>query len=92
MTHSRKGNGTEQRDESYLTDEVCRKTLDGEYSRAAALLSSPGLAPQTPETADELRGLLQPHAAPELAPPPKTRRWSRPFLTEGNQTRATHHT
>ena len=34
--------GTGERDEGYLADEVCRKTLAGEFSRAAALLESPG--------------------------------------------------
>ena len=40
--------------------------LAEEYSRAAALLASPGLAPQTAETADTLQELLRPRAAPPL--------------------------
>ena len=56
-----------QKDEGYLADEVCRKVLAEEYSRAAALLASPGLAPQTSETADSLQELLQPRVSPLLA-------------------------
>ncbi len=48
-----------------------RKALAEEYSRAAALLASPGLAPLTPETADQLQALLQPHAVPALAAAPR---------------------
>ena len=48
----RKGAQNSYRDESYLADEVLRKALSEEYSRAVALLASPGLAPLTPDTAD----------------------------------------
>ena len=58
-------------DSSHLADEVCRKALAEEYSRAAALLSSPGFAPPTPETAHLLQDLLQPQAAPPLASLPR---------------------
>jgi len=60
---------TEERDESYLAGEVVRKALVEEYSRAAALLQSPGLAPLTSETADALQTLLQPRALPALGLP-----------------------
>ena len=63
--------GATDRDDSYLADEVVRKALAEEYSRAAALLASPGLAPLTPETADQLQALLQPHAVPALAAAPR---------------------
>ena len=59
LARHRSRGSTEHRDESYLADEVCRKTLAGEYSRAAALLTSPGLAPLIAETSDQLRDLLQ---------------------------------
>ncbi len=59
--------GTTHKDEGYLADEVCREVLDEEYSRAAALLQSPGLAPLTEETAGQLQALLQPWLAPALA-------------------------
>ena len=54
------------RDESYLADAVVRKVLANEYSRAAALLASPGLAPLTAETAGKLQTLLQPRPTPAL--------------------------
>ena len=63
-------NATEARDEAYLADEVVRKAQAQEYSRAAALLQSPGLAPLTSETAGALQALLQPRDAPALAPRP----------------------
>jgi hypothetical protein len=69
-----RGKNTEaQRDESYLADEVCRKALAGEYSRACALLASPGLAPLNAETAERLQALLQPpdRATPPLEPRPR---------------------
>ena len=58
LARSRRGNASATKDETYLADEVVRKTLAGEYSRATALLASPGLAPLTPETADNLQGQL----------------------------------
>ena len=68
LSRSRERAPTSQRDESYLADEVIRKVKAGEYGRAAALLQSPGLAPQTAETARQLQDLLQPRAAPAVAP------------------------
>ena len=68
LARSRGRSGATQRDERYLADEVVRKALAEEYSRAAALLSSPGLAPLNEETAEQLQELLQPRPAPPLAP------------------------
>ena len=56
-----------ERDQSSVADEVVRKVLAEEYSKAAALLSSPGLAPPTPETAGLLQDLIQP--GPRRPPP-----------------------
>ena len=66
LARHREQRGAATRDESYLADEVVRKALAEEYSRAAALLQSPGLAPLTQKTAEELQALLQPQAAPAL--------------------------
>ncbi len=87
LARSRSRAGASERDESYLADEVCRKALAGEFSRAAALLASPGLAPLTAETAQRLQALLQPrpsegplpaqpraHAAPALWATKETKR------------------
>jgi hypothetical protein len=68
LARHREKHATDSRDESYLADEVVRKTLAEEYSRAAALLQSPGLAPLTRETAGALQALLQPRDKPALAP------------------------
>ena len=68
LTRSRARGGIGKRDESYLADAVVRKVLADEHSRAAALLTSPGLAPLTGETAEKLQSLLQPSEAPALAP------------------------
>jgi len=70
LAKHRRENATEARDEAYLADEVVRKAQVQEYSRAAALLQSPGLAPLTSETAGALQALLQPRDAPALAPRP----------------------
>ncbi len=43
-----------ERSEQTLADEVLRKVLAEEFSRAAQLLGSPGLAPHTPETAQRM--------------------------------------
>ena len=51
LAKQRHANKTTHKDEGYLADEACRKVLAEEYSRAAALLASPGLTPQTAETA-----------------------------------------
>ena len=69
LTHSRQSGGVPQQSDAHVADEVVRKTLAGEYSRAVALLASPGLAPATLDTAQQLQDLLQPRltAAP-LAP------------------------
>jgi len=69
LARHREQEAASTRDESYLADEVVRKAMLEEYSRAAALLQSPGLAPLTTETAGELQALLQPRKAPTLAPP-----------------------
>ena len=71
LARSRASAAAVKRDESYLADEVCRKVLAGEYSRAAALLASPGFAPLSEETSRELQELLQPRAAPALEPRPR---------------------
>ena len=65
--HRRRADTT-TKDESYLADAVCRKVLDEEYSRAAALLQSPGLEPLTNDTAEDLQRLLHPRPAPALGP------------------------
>ena len=44
-------------DESYVPNEIMRQLHEGHISRAAALLSSPGLAPTCPATADRLQQL-----------------------------------
>ena len=69
LARSRRRSGAAQRDEGYVADAVVRKVLAEEYSRAAALLASPGLAPLTEETAERLQALLQPGDAPALTPP-----------------------
>ena len=50
LAKSRATARTAPKDEHHLADEVCRKAQAREYSRAAALLASPGLAPPTAET------------------------------------------
>ena len=60
-------------DESYLPNEIMRQLHDGHISRAAALLSSPGLAPTVPATADRLQVLWSRPAreAPAAWSPPE---------------------
>ncbi len=73
LARGREKAGSVQRDESYLADEVCRKALAEEYSRAAALLGSPGLAPLSAETKGELQDLLQPPGRPLEPLEPRSR-------------------
>ena len=68
LARSRALGATPPRTETTLADEVVRKVLSEEYSRAASLLASPGLAPLTQETAETLQRLLQPKPQAELAP------------------------
>ena len=68
LARSRARGATPPRTETTLADEVVRKVLSEEYSRAASLLASPGLAPLTQETAETLQQLLQPKPRAELAP------------------------
>ena len=58
LARSRARGATPPRTETTLADEVVRKVLSEEYSRAASLLASPGLAPLTQETAETLQRLL----------------------------------
>ena len=56
-----------------LADSVIRKAMAEEFSRAAQLLGSPGLAPLTDDTAERMQHLLQPRpraspASEERAP------------------------
>ena len=59
-----------EREERTLADEVLRKVLASEFSKAAQLLGSPGLAPFTADTAARLQELLRPQ--PARAAPPVT--------------------
>ena len=79
LAASREGTLSEYKDESYLADEVLRKALSEEYSRAAALLASPGLAPLSQDTADSLQTLLQPRACVPLVPPARRGQTRPPF-------------
>ena len=71
LAASRKETPRTSTDDSYLADAVLRKALAEECSRAATLLASPGLAPQTRQTATRLQELLQPRASAALAPAPR---------------------
>ena len=68
LVRSRARGGAPPQTDATLADAVVRKVLSEEYSRAAALLASPCLAPLTTETAEALQQLLHPHARAELAP------------------------
>ena len=53
-------------DESYLPNEIMRQLHEGHISRAASLLSAPGLAPTGSETAARLQALW---SRPAVEPP-----------------------
>jgi hypothetical protein len=80
LATSRAASKDERPNDAHLADEVCRKALAGEYSRAAALLASPGLAPPTEETKLTLQQLLQPPGRLLEPLPPLPRRGPAPAL------------
>ena len=87
LAKSRARAGAGEKDESYLADEVCRKALAAEYSRAVALLASPGLAPLTEETAQKLGDLLHPPDRPREALATRPRFGAAPALWSRKETK-----
>ncbi len=87
LAKSRAASGAKPKDSNHLADEVCRKALAGEYSRAAALLASPGVAPPTEETKQALESLLQPPGRPLAALPALPRPGPAPALWSRKETK-----